>query len=1018
MSYYSRIIDYQNLNEAWKRARKNKPARGADNVTWEMYEEDIKNNMKELNAELLNHSYRVTPVKKVTLFKEDKARDIVLYSMKDKVVQQSVAVVLEKLYNSDFSDCCYAYRPDKSALMAVEDITKAIQSGKYTWFVKADIEHFFDNINIPMLESILRSRIIEEDALQLILQDVTAPLLAENGDIVESRLGIHQGSALSPILSNIYLKDMDTAMAQAGGRYFRYSDDIVMLGAGEDQAKDLMNRLLGYIEKAGLRLNENKTLSGKIEDGFDFLGYHFDLSGKAIPGKAEASLADRLEGLWLTEKDLTAEEKLRKSTEIVQGWEQYFRGDRKPGSIYEYAAVFYMVQNKSPDGMEAFKTLRSEYHNMNLPLLKWMAAAWKAAGDSEHELFEYEDFYELTKLDQEKKIPGFYLTEAIGIYEKLAVNKDSESLLNLMQLYSDCSCYNKASVIEALAQQLEKNEKETSAAVHYSTSIETQAGQPQVLNADIKTLDKYMELFAGREDTYAEEEFYTNGGRKVNQVMEPLTPDVIKKHLNGQITAETYVERSNGTVKYCVLDIDVSKKILIELNGDAVKLQAYLQKAANAVRQYQKAIKTLGLSSYPEESGYRGFHLWIFFTDWIPARFANMLENIIDSRVTLSDSDITVEFFPNTARLKPGKFGPTIKLPYGIHSKTGKRSRMLDSEFAPIDDPRDFVGSAAKFSLNNIKQILSAEEGAAERRKSAGTGERANINGGVGGVNAGGGNNGENCGTNIRSDSAGNCGANNGSNAGSNNGDNSNHKVGAAGVAAGNIGNIGQAVDTDLSVFGDISDNVRIVLERCNLMRYLCQKAAKTRYLSHFERLTVLYVFGHMGEEGKEFVHKIMSFTVNYQYHITEKFISRLKEKPIGCNKLREEYAKITAEIGCSCTFHRTRNCYPSPVLHALKDSSNEEADGITIPISRTLTKENVQNVYQELNISQQVKEIAKKVLDLKKQKRGIDKNIEKYEKELEHIYDEAHVESLECDIGLLIRRKKDGGGYEWVIEI
>lgn len=155
-------------------------------------------------------------------------------------------------------------------------------------------------------------------------------------------------------------------------------------------------------------------------------------------------------------------------------------------------------------------------------------------------------------------------------------------------------------------------------------------------------------------------------------------------------------------------------------------------------------------------------------------------------------------------------------------------------------------------------------------------------------------------------------------------------------------------VDDDLTVFGNLAPSIREVLDKCNLIRYLCQKAVKTSYLTHFERLSVLYVFGHLGDEGKDFVHKIMSFTINYQYNVTDKFIKRMPEKPISCIKLREDYKKITAEIGCSCTFKRIKNCYPSPVLHAISQSS--DVGDVTLPTSRSITKEKEKTVIGEIN--------------------------------------------------------------------
>lgn len=163
-----------------------------------------------------------------------------------------------------------------------------------------------------------------------------------------------------------------------------------------------------------------------------------------------------------------------------------------------------------------------------------------------------------------------------------------------------------------------------------------------------------------------------------------------------------------------------------------------------------------------------------------------------------------------------------------------------------------------------------------------------------------------------------------------------------------------------------IDSGVRAVLENCSLMRYLYMKAKTTGYLTHGERLSVLYVFGHLGDSGKEFVHVIMKYTLNYQYQVTERFINRLPAKPISCVKLREQYQKITAEYGCNCAFKRTRNCYPSPVLHAVKLGDEIETE-VTIPTSKNITKEKAKNIQNEMNIHINVQSLAQRVLELKK---------------------------------------------------
>lgn len=223
-------------------------------------------------------------------------------------------------------------------------------------------------------------------------------------------------------------------------------------------------------------------------------------------------------------------------------------------------------------------------------------------------------------------------------------------------------------------------------------------------------------------------------------------------------------------------------------------------------------------------------------------------------------------------------------------------------------------------------------------------------------------------------------------------------------------------VDMNLEAFEGSPENAIEILRQCNLMRHLCQKSQKTGYLTHFERLSILYVFGHLGEEGKQFVHRVMSFTLNYQYNVTEKFIRKIPEKPISCVKLRDQYKKLTAEFGCNCSFKRTKNCYPSPIMHAIS-LSNDLQEDITLPTSRSISKEKQRSVVDEINIHKKAQELAKKILEMKKQKRSLDSSIAKLEKTLEQIYDDAKVDCLEIEMGLLVRRK-NADGYEWLIEI
>lgn len=416
------------------------------------------------------------------------------------------------------------------------------------------------------------------------------------------------------------------------------------------------------------------------------------------------------------------------------------------------------------------------------------------------------------------------------------------------------------------------------------------------------------------------------------------------EHLQGAVTIGTYIQRPNSTVRYMIIDVDISKKIMLQTERESPVFQSYLEQAWNQAEKIRKIVENFGMYGYTEYSGCRGYHVWILFTEWIPVRYVNMFADVIEHQIANEKHDeISVEYFPNKTRVKAGKYGQVIKLPYGRHLRTGEQSYFIEQDGSPVTDLEHFLDSLAKNTLNAIKKVLAKNSVMKEKVQD-------------------------------------------------------------------------KKVDDNLEVFGELEENVEEILGKCNLMRYLCMKAVKTGYLTHAERLSVLYVFGHLGVEGHEFVHKIMSYTLNYQYNVTDKFIQRIPAKPISCIKLREQYKQITAEYGCSCTFKRSKNCYPSPVLHAIALSNHVNSE-ITLPTSRTLTKEKERKVLDEINIHKKAQELAGKILEMKKQKRGLDAAIVKVEKELEKIYDNAGVDCLEIEMGMLVRRQT-GQGYEWLIEI
>lgn len=941
MSLYTKIIDLQKLEAGLQKVVRNKPAAGVDGITYDMFLANKKEYLKQLHVELVEHRYHPLPVKLVNLYKGEKERQIALYSMRDKVVQQSIASELQKLYEPTFSDGTYAYRSGRSALQAIESIEKSMCTYKDGWVLRMDIHSFFDSILAQKLENDLRCTIKEEDVLELIMANAQAESLQEDGEIIKKDTGIWQGSGIAPILSNIYLRDFDYEMKEKAAFFIRYSDDMLMIARDQDAARELLRFTKVYMQQKGLSLNEKKNLLTPVHSGIDFLGYHFDDSGKSVPVKAELNLQEKLESMFLTTSELSVKEKLKKGAEILEGWEQYYREERPICSILEYAVVLYMVQNKE-DAFQKISVLRSHYKNVYRELAEYMIPIWREQGKRDLELLEYEQLYDLDELDQGRRIDyeSPFVEELLTGFQKLLVYEEQETLMELVQDYTELQCLNKASHLMERYQRLQDQAGKL-------IVPQEEIHQEQV-KLDSGTRHLFYELFVGREDTYSEE--YVAQRRVVEQRNEPLTEEILEEHLSGQRTIGTYVQRPNSTAKYLVIDLDISKKILLKYAVESPEFAQYRKLCGEMTGEVVKILHKLGLQGYVENSGYRGYHVWIFFTEWIPVRYVNALSQIIAEELARTQRDeIGIEFFPDDRRMRSGKPGQSIKLPLGLNPRSGQMGYFLDEKFEQVTEISAYLKSIAKFSLTAIKRLIGMHAGKKEERV-------------------------------VQSERT-------------------------------------EILDQNLEEFGKLSVEIQTVLKKCNLMCYLCQKARKTGYLSHGERLSILYVFGHMGDMGKEFIHQVMAYTLNYQYQVTERFINKVPQKPISCVKLREQYRQITAEIGCTCNFKRTKNCYPSPVLHALK--STDTTDGqITIPSSRTLSKEKERTVYQEINVYRKVQELAEKALDMKRQRRGIDKNISKIEREMENIFDGMQIDCLEIEMGLLCRRKKEDGSYEWLIEI
>ncbi len=288
------LIDVSALERAYRRTRKD-AAVGVDGVTKEQYGQDLEGNLQDLHARMKAKRYRHHPIRRVHIPKEGgKMRPIGVSAFEDKIVQDALREVLEAIYEQDFLDCSYGFRPGRSAHDAVRTLDRAVHRGKVNWILEADIVSFFDSLDRKKLKEMLEVRVADGSLLRLIGKCLHVGVL-DGVELSTSESGTAQGSVLSPMLGNVYLHYVldlwfeQEVKPQLRGRatLIRYCDDFIIGFEEEDDARrvlDVLGKRLGHF---GLALHPDKTRllpfrrppagqkSGKGPATFDFLGFTF-----------------------------------------------------------------------------------------------------------------------------------------------------------------------------------------------------------------------------------------------------------------------------------------------------------------------------------------------------------------------------------------------------------------------------------------------------------------------------------------------------------------------------------------------------------------------------------------------------------------------------------------------------------------------------------------------------------------------------------------------------------------------
>lgn len=342
---YDKVCREDVLARAWAEVKANKGAAGMDGQTLADIEaRGVDSFLEELRAELLARSYRPQAVRRVYIPKPGKPerRPLGIPGVKDRVVQQATKLVLEPIFEADFRDCSYGFRPRRSAHQALERIRVTVNAGAQ-WVVDADVQSFFDEIDHDVLLRLVGKRVSDRQVLKLIKGWLRAGVM-EEGSLRRATSGTPQGGVISPLLANIVLHELDRVWEQRCrhlGVLVRYADDFVVLCRSEAAAKESVRRLGIVLEHLRLQMHPEKTrivVLHRGEQGFDFLGFHHRMKESwRRPGrwylhkwpspramKAIRSKVKELVGFRHVLSN-SLHDRIRELNPVLRGWGQYFQ---------------------------------------------------------------------------------------------------------------------------------------------------------------------------------------------------------------------------------------------------------------------------------------------------------------------------------------------------------------------------------------------------------------------------------------------------------------------------------------------------------------------------------------------------------------------------------------------------------------------------------------------------------------------------------------------------------------------
>lgn len=379
----------------------------------------------------------------------------------------------------------------------------------------------------------------------------------------------------------------------------------------------------------------------------------------------------------------------------------------------------------------------------------------------------------------------------------------------------------------------------------------------------------------------------------------------------------------------------------VPLDADPSEWEARIQATHRHAIEIRQAAATLGLDALVEDSGAKGRHVWLFFQEAVQPAVARRLAAEILQTVKAADWDEVIQCFPDRDRWRPGLEGPILKLPLGIHGRTARRCWLLDDEGRPLPDPGEALLRVQAIPRERL--IPWMEDG----------------------------------------------------------------ETSQAGDPAPEGSRPADRREPPWSLNDEAPmaafPNACRVLAGCAVVRHLYRKARATGWLSHGERLLMLYSLGHLGSESEAAIHQVMSFTMNYNRKVTQRWFESRRDHPISCIRVQESFSGLSAGVVCDCRLRSPRGGYPSPVLHALAAS---EVDAFR----RTAEEQGRQRLKGHPVERAEAERLLGRLAELRRQQRGIEQAIAEVHSLLAALMDATGGDRLDLSSGTLVRERQEGG--------